>query len=256
MADGKCAKCSRYLLVIFNFFFWVSGCGLLGIGIWICVDDRIEEFLSNASISFPLNWIYIFAYIIIGIGGFIFITGFCGCCGAVRESAWMLAGYIGCVVLILVAELVIGVYIAVERKNLEGMLQNELSRLVKDYSEHNNNVTMDFLQIRFDCCGSRNFSDYRDTALNNGTHTKMTWIVPNSCCKTGKTQTCYEQARNLGPVYTELRSKSCFDGIIEFLYGNIIILISAVVGVAVTEILGVICAVILCQNRTEYWDWD
>lgn len=24
----------------------------------------------------------------------------------------------------------------------------------------------------------------------------------------------------------------------------------------VLQILGVICAVILCQNRTEYWDWD
>lgn len=74
------------------YFFQVSGCGLLGIGIWICVDDRIEEFLKNASIGFPLDWIYVFAYVTIGVGGFIFITGFCGCCGAVRESAWMLAG--------------------------------------------------------------------------------------------------------------------------------------------------------------------
>ena len=56
------------------------------------MDDRIEEFLNNANIGFPLDWIYIFAYVIIGVGGFIFITGFCGCCGAVRESAWMLAG--------------------------------------------------------------------------------------------------------------------------------------------------------------------
>nr|XP_022308134.1 CD81 antigen-like isoform X1 [Crassostrea virginica]XP_022308141.1 CD81 antigen-like isoform X1 [Crassostrea virginica]XP_022308146.1 CD81 antigen-like isoform X1 [Crassostrea virginica]XP_022308152.1 CD81 antigen-like isoform X1 [Crassostrea virginica]XP_022308158.1 CD81 antigen-like isoform X1 [Crassostrea virginica]XP_022308165.1 CD81 antigen-like isoform X2 [Crassostrea virginica] len=256
MADGMCAKCSRYLLVVFNFFFWVSGCGLLGIGVWICVDDRIEEFLNNANIGFPLDWIYIFAYVIIGVGGFIFITGFCGCCGAVRESAWMLAGYIGCVVLILVAELVIGVYTAVERKNLENMLQNELTRLVNDYPNHNRNVTMDFIQEYFDCCGSRNFSDYRETALNNGTNTQSTWIVPSSCCKTGNTQQCYSEARNLGPVYTELRSLSCYDKIIEFLYGNVVILISVVVGVAVTEILGVICAIILCQNRTEYWDWD
>lgn len=56
------------------------------------MDDRIEEFLKNASIGFPLDWIYVFAYVTIGVGGFIFITGFCGCCGAVRESAWMLAG--------------------------------------------------------------------------------------------------------------------------------------------------------------------
>ena len=34
----------------------------------------------------------------------------------------------------------------------------------------------------------------------------QTWIVPSSCCKTGNTQQCYSEARNLGPVYTELRS--------------------------------------------------
>ena len=34
----------------------------------------------------------------------------------------------------------------------------------------------------------------------------QTWIVPISCCKTGNTQQCYSEARNLGPVYTELRS--------------------------------------------------
>lgn len=251
-----CAKCSRYLLVVFNFFFWVSGCGLLGIGIWICVDDRIEEFLKNASIGFPLDWIYVFAYVTIGVGGFIFITGFCGCCGAVRESAWMLAGYIGCVVIILVAELVIGVYIAVERKNLEGMLKTELTRLVNEYSTHNNNVTMDFIQKNFDCCGARNFSDYKESKLNNGSTTPSTWIVPSSCCKTENTVQCYSEARNLGPTYTEIRSRSCFDNIIDFLYENVVILISVAVGVAVAEILGVICAVILCQNRTEYWDWD
>ena len=24
MAEGHCAKCSRYLLIVFNFLFWVS----------------------------------------------------------------------------------------------------------------------------------------------------------------------------------------------------------------------------------------
>lgn len=65
---------------------------MLGIGIWICVDDRIEEFFKNVSIGFFLDWIYVFVYVIIGVGGFIFIIGFCGCCGVVWESVWMLVG--------------------------------------------------------------------------------------------------------------------------------------------------------------------
>ncbi|KAK3103232.1 hypothetical protein FSP39_017665 [Pinctada imbricata] len=91
---------------------------MLGIGIWILADPNIESsfakfnciFTSGRDVNICLRpyscWV------------FIFITGFCGCCGAMRESAWMIAMYIGCVVIVLVAELVGGIYIAVERSHV------------------------------------------------------------------------------------------------------------------------------------------
>lgn len=35
MADGMCAKCSRYLLVVFNFFFWVRNISFEWLMEWV-----------------------------------------------------------------------------------------------------------------------------------------------------------------------------------------------------------------------------
>ena len=61
---------------------------MLGVGIWILVDDDFEQYTKGVD-EFTL--IITAAYIAIVIGIIIMVIGFLGCCGAIRVSQVMLA---------------------------------------------------------------------------------------------------------------------------------------------------------------------
>lgn len=55
------------------------------------VDEEVEKYLKRLlDLNMPIESLYVLAYTLMAVGAFVFIVGFCGCCGAVRESAWML----------------------------------------------------------------------------------------------------------------------------------------------------------------------
>jgi Tetraspanin family len=79
------------------------GCTVLAVGIWISIDPSGVVQLQQASASsndayrrfLGESTAYSYqstgAYLLIGVGTFIAIVGFLGCCGAIRESQFMLA---------------------------------------------------------------------------------------------------------------------------------------------------------------------
>ncbi|XP_021353096.1 CD82 antigen-like [Mizuhopecten yessoensis] len=269
MAEGMCATCSRYLLIAFNFLFWVSGGALLGLGIWVRVDSQVEDTIKQfVHINLPVDVLYAAAYVFIAVGTFIFVTGFCGCCGAIRESACMLAIYIGCLTVVILGELTAGVYLAIERTNLEQMFNENLSSQVQNYTDPGNS-TMDFLQIQFDCCGSYNYSEFNSSvyAQNLPEQSRKEWFVPDSCCVAVKVhnakisdndkRTCQKEAKTMMSSNTkQLRTAGCYDKIMKMLYTNSAILIGVGMGVAFLAVLGIILSICLCRNRTEYWEWE
>jgi hypothetical protein len=74
--------------------FQVCGGGLVGIGLWLRFDEGINKILKETIqlelVELPHNIVYTGAYVLIAAGAFIFVAGFCGCCGAIRESFCML----------------------------------------------------------------------------------------------------------------------------------------------------------------------
>lgn len=82
----------------FNFLFWLLGCVILGIGIWIKVDPttisdlakedaQLQKFFDELHTA---NYESFGAYVLIAVGSIIMVIGFLGCCGAIRESQCML----------------------------------------------------------------------------------------------------------------------------------------------------------------------
>ena len=64
----------------------------VGVGIWIVAgEDSAEVLEDKVHIKIPEDSLNNAAYTIIAGGSFILFVGFCGCCGAIRESAFMLA---------------------------------------------------------------------------------------------------------------------------------------------------------------------
>ena len=74
---------------IFFYIFQLSGAVVLGMGVFLLASK--EDALANLiEMNVPIEIVYSSSIIMIAIGSFVFFVGFCGCCGAMRESAIML----------------------------------------------------------------------------------------------------------------------------------------------------------------------
>uniref|UniRef100_H2ZFC8 Tetraspanin n=1 Tax=Ciona savignyi TaxID=51511 RepID=H2ZFC8_CIOSA len=97
---------AKILLIVFNVVFWLAGAGTLGVGIWLLVDPKIQESVDLAGLQ-----IYEAGAIVLVVAGSImFIVGFLGCCGAMKESTCMLGTYFGFLFVIFALEMAIGIW--------------------------------------------------------------------------------------------------------------------------------------------------
>ena len=67
--------------------FQLLGCAILGVGIWVRVDENFGKYVNNSN---HFDLLYTGAYIFIVVGILIMVVGFLGCCGAIRENQCML----------------------------------------------------------------------------------------------------------------------------------------------------------------------
>jgi len=144
----------------FNFLFWLIGCAILGVGIWLRVDPTFQKYVDNSD---NFNYLYTGAYILIFVGVLVMFIGFLGCCGAIRESQCMLCAFFVCLFIIFGALLAAGIWSIVAKDTLKTSVTETLQRAVDKYS---NNVEamrfMDLVQNNFKCCGAANgISDYK-----------------------------------------------------------------------------------------------
>lgn len=68
----------------------LSGAALLGVGIWFKVDKNINSYFDVVDVDTQDPYFDYAVYVLIGFGAFVFLVGFCGCCGAIRESKCLL----------------------------------------------------------------------------------------------------------------------------------------------------------------------
>ncbi|XP_021432835.1 tetraspanin-9 isoform X2 [Oncorhynchus mykiss] len=168
MARG-CLCCVKYMLFLFNLLFWLGGCGLLGVGVWLSVSQGSFATLSP---SFPSISA---ANLIITLGAVIMVTGFLGCLGAIKENKCLLL-------------------------SVSESARQDLKEGLTLYST-NNNVGLrnawNTIQTEWHCCGVNVYTDWH-TALQEK-------VVPDHCCQNiyqdcGRnatnqfwTQGCYEK---------------------------------------------------------------
>ena len=74
-----------------SFILKLSGAALLGLGIWLMVDKNVLSYIDIVTWDSSDPYLDVVAYVLIGTGSFIFLVGFCGCCGALRESRGLIA---------------------------------------------------------------------------------------------------------------------------------------------------------------------
>lgn len=215
MALGSCYTCIKYLMFAFNFLFWLLGCAILGVGIWLRVDPNVSKYVNQAE---EMNVFYTLAYVLMTIGVVIMVIGFMGCCGAIRESQCMLGAFFLLLFIIFAILLGFGIWAVVEKDTLKDQVGNMLDRAVSRFHDDPKAAEfMDVIQNTFYCCGSREGSqDYGQPEK-----------VPPSCVAEYRSQPC---------------DRKFFDWIAE----HLIIVAGVAIAIAIVLILGMIFSMALC----------
>ncbi|XP_037854716.1 tetraspanin-4 isoform X2 [Chlorocebus sabaeus] len=98
-----CLQAVKYLMFAFNLLFWLGGCGVLGVGIWLAATQGSFATLSS---SFPSLSA---ANLLIITGAFVMAIGFVGCLGAIKENKCLLLAFFLLLLLVFLLEATIAI---------------------------------------------------------------------------------------------------------------------------------------------------
>ncbi|XP_019111718.1 tetraspanin-18 isoform X1 [Larimichthys crocea] len=175
--EGDCLSCMKYLMFIFNFFIFLGGSFLLGVGVWVLLDPMGFREIVAAN---PL--LFTGVYVILAMGGMLFLLGFLGCCGAIRENKCLLLFFFMLILFIFLAELAAAILAFLFREHLT---RDYFSRELKRHYQGRNNSdvftsTWNAIMTTFDCCGVSGPEDFEESLFRLLSPNKL---VPEACCQ-------------------------------------------------------------------------
>ncbi|CAF0748745.1 unnamed protein product [Adineta steineri] len=215
----------RGVLLFFNVLFVIVGLALIGLGIYIKVDDNfasILEQLANGQKTFEGQSLGFLAFVMIGGGVFTLLIALFGCMGALWNNRCLLYMYALILALLMILELVGFIMAFVNKGNLEKDYKQSLSNVLQAALKNNTvSVLTSFHKLEdiLKCCGAYNKSDY-----NNYPE------IPLS-------QRCMDHEDSQG----------CSDAIIGLLKKYLGIIAGSLGGVLLLELLGLIGAIVLAK---------
>ncbi|XP_057654103.1 CD63 antigen-like [Diorhabda carinulata] len=227
---------SRYMLIIFNLIFVITGVVIISVGISSkAYFHEFDKLMDN-------KYFYISDLLIV-IGVVIFLIAFFGCCGAIKENACMTTTYSTLLVIIFVLELTVGIVAVVLKGDVEQFLDNRLHETMKQYGNKTFNETTaiwDAVQNQFKCCGVDNYTDWYNILHNN-------IDLPLSCCKIPPGSTSF--TCNSNNTY----KVGCLQEFGDFVSYNISYVEGIGIGLAVIQLLGIIFSCCLSKFiRSDY----
>ncbi|XP_064635741.1 CD9 antigen-like [Lineus longissimus] len=216
MGLGGCYTCIRYLMFAFNFLFWLLGCAILGVGIWVRVDPQFSQYIQHVN----LKELYTAAYILIAVGVIIMVLGFLGCCGAIRESQCMLVTFFIFLFVIFVVLLAAGIWAVVNKNSFRDKVNEFISDDVRKTKAGDAlaEQRMDNLQESLKCCGAGSVLDYG--------------LSPP--------KSCFEDNSKI--PYTE----GCTDKLFKFVSDNLLVVAGVAIGIGLVMLFGMIFSMMLC----------
>lgn len=233
----------KYLLFFFNVLFWLLGGACLAIGIYARFETTsYSDFVGNVW-SDP-------AFFFIIVGGIMFILGFTGCIGALRENICLLKFFSVALGVIFFLQILLGVLVFIFKGEFEKIVKEKLEDTVVKYRDNADlRSIIDKVQRDFECCGVTNYHDWNDNIyFNCSQETTESCGVPSSCCKKDKDnkQCGYKIREDTPEKRTEaedvIYTRGCAEGFSEWVEKNIILIGAIALGVAVVQIMGISCS--------------
>jgi len=208
----------KYLFVVLNLLFAVSGVLLIGFTSWIRYGSHIYEVISDVNNIQSSNAIFVGGII---VGCFLTVIGSMGAVGAVYEKRSLLISYLSIIAALLVVETIVLIYAVIRRDSFRNYIIDNWNKL--------NDTTTDALQSSFECCGATNSSDW--TSFADGS-------IPQSC------YSCVDQANSLCTV-------GCSEAIWAWMKVNVVFLISITALLFVLQIFQLVVTSCLIYQVTN-----
>ena len=230
-----CAKVIKWLHFIFNTIFWLVGCAILGLGIWLYVEfgNFLSDIIGVSWLSAPI--------ILITVGSIIAVLGFLGCCGAVMENARCLYAFGSLLCIVLALEITAGAVGYAKRGDLDDTLVDDLETTQESYNTDTIvKEAWDRVQKDFTCCGTNNYTDWYDIDSFSAAN------LPISCCDGDPTVCTAISARTRGGCHTVIKQK-IEDNIIPVGIAVLVLGIIQLIGIAFAFHL----ACTICGNKSE-----
>ena len=187
-----------------------------------------------------------------------FLVGFFGCLGALRENVTMLKIFMWSLIVLFVLQIIAAVLAFVFKDELEDKARENIDDAIVNYREDADlRNLIDFIQREFECCGADDQQDWgklnRHFNCTDGkaiTELYESCGVPFSCCKTtdqrinsqcGYGVNNFENPPTLAPSQL-IWTRGCVDALMDWAEGNMLAIGVTVLLVALVQILGISCS--------------
>ncbi|XP_073476143.1 tetraspanin-8 [Aquarana catesbeiana] len=207
-------KCLKYSMFAFNFLFWLCGCVILGVSIYVRVSKDAQQKLNLDGTGIMSG-----VDVLIAVGAIIMVLGFFGCCGAIKESRCLLILFFIGLLLILALQITAGVLGVVYKPKIDAAVNQSLYELLPlkdqpaDFKEALENI-----QKEGKCCGI--VKGIEDWGGNSATCRCSVAVDKDECGNNG--------------VY----KKTCNSVFTEYFEKHLLIIIGIAFGLAVVELFG------------------
>ncbi|KAK5644701.1 hypothetical protein RI129_006001 [Pyrocoelia pectoralis] len=222
---GCATSLVKYLVFLFNFVFVLAGIAFIVVGVLVKLDvNDFQKILEGIDIPFGVAPI-----LMIVVGCIVFIIAFFGCCGAIKESTCLLTTYAVILLIILIAQIAVGIYAFIQTKGstfTEGDLEKAFSKLISEYNDKAVKEAVDLTHTELQCCGAKGKSDWGGN-------------IPASCCEGSTGESCpAEKAYNIG----------CGEKLYNFLKKSFNVIGIVIIVIAAVELFGAIMALCLSSS--------
>ncbi|XP_008433042.1 tetraspanin-5a isoform X1 [Poecilia reticulata] len=241
--------CIKYFIFGFNILFWLLGMALVGIGLWAWSEKGVLSNISSITDLGGLDPVWLFMV----VGGVMFILGFAGCIGALRENTFLLKFFSVFLGIIFFLELTTGVLAFVFKDWIKDQLNLFINNNIRAYRDDIDLQNLiDFTQEYWECCGAFGADDWNLNIYFNctdGNPSREKCGVPFSCCTKDpaedviNTQCGYDiRAKPDSEQKDYINVKGCVPQFERWFQDNLTLVAGIFIGVALLQIFGICLA--------------
>ncbi|XP_021252045.1 tetraspanin-5 isoform X4 [Numida meleagris] len=222
------------------------GIAFLGIGLWAWNEKGVLSNISSITDLGGFDPVWLFLV----VGGVMFILGFAGCIGALRENTFLLKFFSVFLGIIFFLELTAGILAFVFKDWIKDQLYFFINNNIRAYRDDIDLQNLiDFTQEYWQCCGAFGADDWNLNIYFNCTDSNASRErcgVPFSCCTKDPAEDvintqCGYDARQKPEVDQQIviYTKGCVPQFEKWLQDNLTIVAGIFIGIALLQVIGV-----------------